>query len=62
LVELFNGFYDVRTKWIQMYVAEQLEKVIVFMAEYGFAAVLKQMSAALLEAVVVPGLLGELFK
>jgi hypothetical protein len=31
------------------------------MAEYGFAAVLKQISAALMEAVAVTDLLGELF-
>ncbi len=61
VVEFFDGFYDVRTKGIQVYIADQREKVIVFVAEYGFVAVLEQVAAALMAAVVVLGIPGELF-
>ena len=44
-----------------MNVADQRKEVIVFVAEYGFIAVLEQMSAALVAAVVVLGIPREQF-
>jgi hypothetical protein len=60
-VKFFDGLYDVRTKGIQVYVADQGKEIVVFVAEYGFVAVLEQMSAALVAAVVVLGVPGKLF-
>jgi len=60
-VEFFDGFHDVHTKRIQVYVADQCEKVIIFVAEDGFIAVLEQMAGALMATVVVLGIPGELF-
>lgn len=44
-----------------MYVSNQGKKVVIFVAEDGFVAVLEQMSAALVAAIVVLGVPGELF-
>jgi len=60
-VEFSYGFYNIRTKGIQVYVPDQREKVIVFVAEYGFVAVLEQVSGALMTAVVVLCVPGEQF-
>ena len=59
-VKCFDGLDDVRPQGIQVYVADQSEEIVIFVAEYGFIAVLEQMSGALMTAVVVLGVPGEL--
>lgn len=44
---------------IQVYVADQSKEIVVFVAEYGLVAVLEQVSAAFMAAVVVLGVPGE---
>jgi phosphoribosylcarboxyaminoimidazole (NCAIR) mutase len=60
-VKFFDGLYDVRPQGIKVYVAGQGKQIVVFVAEYGFVAVLEQMSAALMTAVVVLGIPREEF-
>jgi hypothetical protein len=60
-VKFFDGLYDVRPQRIKVYVADQSKKVVVFVTEYGFIAVLEQMPAALMAAVVILGIPSELF-
>jgi len=52
-IKFFYSLYDVRTKGIQVYVADQRKKVIVFVAKYGFIPVFEQMSGTLMAAIKV---------
>jgi len=60
-VQFFDGLNDLRPNGVEMDIPDEGEKIILFIAEYGFVAILEQMTRAVVTTVEILSIPGEEF-
>ena len=56
IIQVFKRLDNSRSQWIEMYVADQLQKIDIFLTKNRLVAILKQMAASVVPAVKGPGI------